>query len=197
MEIEEWLNQPPLPEEIKTKDGAKYIPYAVILEKLNQLSPHCWSAYNFRETYVVIGRRLLVTGSIDIEVNYELSLKPPFQGTQKITRRLSGAANFIVNKASNPHPTATVKSLAIMNAVKPLGKQFGWNLNPENEEEKTAFLPVVKVEKDSPDAEKQRLLDLINDCTTQDEVNSYQILAKQRGLVKEWDKKHKSLTIKP
>jgi hypothetical protein len=38
MNIAEWLQQHPSPEEIKDKDGAKYIPYKVVVDKPNKIS---------------------------------------------------------------------------------------------------------------------------------------------------------------
>ena len=188
MEVNEWLQQPPAPEEIKIKDGAKYIPYKVIVDKLNQLSPNDWSTSNFNPQYIILGRKLLVTGTIDVTVSYVIN-------GEKVTRTLSGASNFILNKASNPHPSATSKSLAVMNAVKVLGKQFGWGLNPETEEEKAEFLPVIKEEKVvNVDKEKERLSQMISTCTSLDELSTYKLLANSKGLKKQYDNKLKELS---
>ncbi|MEO6305951.1 MAG: hypothetical protein ABIP51_22585 [Bacteroidia bacterium] len=188
--IESWLSSSPNITEIKILKGGKYIPYAIIIDKLYQLCGHEWSVLNFNESYVPLGRRVLVSANLEIEVNYKI-------GESKIKRKLSGGANFILNKASNPHPTGTIKSLAIMNAVKVLGKQFGWGLNPENEEEKTDFLPVISVEKTTPvDTEKERLLILINECESENSLDTFMLLAKSKGLIKEWNKKLKTLKAK-
>lgn len=119
-EIKEWLNSEPLPTEIRERDGAYYIPYHIVVEKLNQLCGYGnWDMLNFRHTYQPLNKgQLLISGSIEVKVNYGY-----------ISRILSGAANFVVNGTSNPHVAATVKSLAVLNAVKPLGKTFGWGLN--------------------------------------------------------------------
>lgn len=188
MEVNEWLQQPPAPEEIKIKDGAKYIPYKVIVDKLNQLSPNDWSTSNFNPQYIILGRKLLVTGTIDVTVSYVIN-------GEKVTRTLSGASNFMLNKASNPHPNGTAKSLAIMNAVKVLGRQFGWQLNPETEEEKAEFLPVIKEEKVvNVDKEKERLSQMISTCTSLDELSTYKLLANSKGLKKQYDNKLKELS---
>ena len=188
MDINEWLQKTPAPEEIRVKDGAKYIPYKTIVDKLNQLSPNEWSTSNFNPQYIILGRKLLVTGTIDVTVSYVIN-------GEKITRTLSGAANFMLNKASNPHPSATCKSLAIMNAVKVLGKQFGWEINPETEEEKAEFLPIIKEEKaPSVDKEKERLSQMISTCTNLDELSTYKLLASSKGLKKQYDNKLKELT---
>lgn len=186
MNTKEWLAADPSDDEIRVKDGAKYIPYKIIVDKLYHLCGHNWGAPHFTESYVSVPRgRLLVSGNVIVEVTYEIDGKI-------VTRRLPGGANFILHKGSNPHPTGTVKSLAIMNAVKPLGKQFGWELNPENEDEKTDFTPVIKV--DSPkekDEYKIRLSKMIASCSTETELLTYKILSDTNGLKKEYSKKLK------
>lgn len=127
MNVQEWLNESPKPEEVffldeKNKTG-KYIPYEIIIGKLYQLCSHNWSAYNLHVAYINLpNRKTLVTGTVEVEVSYKI-------GNDAVTRRLPGASNFVVNNTKIPYTTASTKSLAIMNAVKPLGKQFGWQLN--------------------------------------------------------------------
>jgi len=136
MNIQEWLQQDPLPSEIKIRDGAKYIPYKVIVEKLNQLSPNGWSTKNFIHQYITIGKKVVVSGSVEVVVSYEIN-------KVAYTRTLSGSANFVLNRSSNVHPTPTIKSLAVMNAVKVLGKQFGWGLNDDIEDETIKFSSIL------------------------------------------------------
>lgn len=130
MNTTEWLNESPLPEEIKSlnQDGTgKYIPYEIIVEKLNQLCGHEWSMSNVQVCYMNLpNRKTLVSGTVEVEVKYNTSV---FSLPNFVTRRLSGGANFVVNNTKIPYTTASVKSLAVMNAVKPLGRQFGWQLN--------------------------------------------------------------------
>lgn len=141
MNVQDWLNQSPLPEEVfyldeKNKTG-KYIPYEIIVEKLYQLCGHDWSAYHLVVSYFNLpNRKTLVTGTIEVEVNYLLEgqVGNNYRDIRTIPKRvLPGGANFVVNNTRIPYTTASIKSLAIMNAVKPLGKQFGWQLN-ENED---------------------------------------------------------------
>lgn len=187
--VQEWLNSPPLPEEIKLKDSAKYIPYKVIIEKLNRLCGHNWSISNFNETYISLPRgRMLVSGNVEVEINYDIN-------GHQIKRKLSGGANFVINRGSNPHPTGTVKSLAVMNAVKPLGPQFGWELNPENEDEKTDFIPVVSADKSVQiDKEKDRLRQLIDQCCDIEVLKTFKLLSDTKGLKKEYANKLKQLS---
>lgn len=184
----DWLMSFPLDEEIKIKDGAKYIPYKIIVDKLNRLCGHNWSICNFNETYISLPKgRILVSGNIEVEINYEIN-------GQQIKRKLAGGANFVINRGSNPHPTGTVKSLAIMNAVKPLGKQFGWELNPENEDEKTDFISVFPSDKTIKiDKEKERLRQLIDQCDNVDTLLTFKLLADTKGLKKEYANKLKKL----
>ena len=125
-----WLNEPPDPSEVLSlnKDGTgKYIPYDKIIEKLYLLCGHQWSDSNLRVTYINLPNKLtLITGTVEVELNYEIN-------GEKINRKLSGGANFVVNKTLIPHTTASVRSLAIMSTVKILGKQFGWGLNKSEE----------------------------------------------------------------
>lgn len=152
-----WLESSPLNEELREKDGAKYIPYHIIIEKLNYLCKDGhWSAFNFLHTYYTLKNgKTIVSGSIDIEVSY----KNRDDSNETVMRRLSGAATFALSKSSNPHPAASVKSLAIMNAVKPLGKQFGWGLNGfENE---NIFFPDDKedvLEAETPNPIKEKII---------------------------------------
>jgi hypothetical protein len=154
MNVQEWLNQPPKPEEVfyldeKNKTG-KYIPYEIIVGKLYQLCGHEWGAYNLHVTYMNLpNRKTLVTGTIEVEVNYSLIILENTVTNEKdykiITRRLPGGSNFVVNNTKIPYTTASIKSLAIMNAVKPLGKQFGWQLN-EGEDNPTPAEGLIDME---------------------------------------------------
>lgn len=127
---EDWLSQPPLSEEIQSlnKDGSgKYLPYAVVVAKLYQLCDHNWSSLNLRVIYFNLpNRKTLVSGTIEVEVNYCVGELP-------IKRVLTGGANFVVNNTKIPHTTASIKSLAIMSTVKPLGRQFGFGLNDDED----------------------------------------------------------------
>ena len=75
-----------------------------------------------------------------------------------------------------------------MNAVKPLGKQFGWGLNPENDEEKTGTN--IKVEK-KESIETDRLKKLIEQCPNIEELKTFAILAKTHKIMTEYNKKLK------
>lgn len=147
-DVQKWLDTPPDESEVfsLTADGkGRYIPYEIIIQKLYQLCNHDWSCYNLQVTYTNLpDRRTLVSGTIEVEVNYYL-------GTGKITRRLAGGANFICNSTKIPHTTASIRSLSVMSTVKVLGKQFGWLLNQDEE-------PTPQ-ELYNPEAAKQKEID--------------------------------------
>lgn len=131
MDVKKWLDESPKDEEIfyldeKNKTG-KYIPYLIIVAKLYKLCGHHWGASNLHVVYTNLpNRKTLVSGTVDVEVNYLFTGE---LGLEIIKRVIPGASNFVVNNTKIPYTTASVKSLAIMNAVKILGRQFGWMLN--------------------------------------------------------------------
>lgn len=135
--ITEWMNEEPNEEEIKFDEGNKRsIPYAIMKTKLDKLCPESWDIKNFHFTqFFTNDRKQWITGHIDLVVSYAYEL-PDGTGVRKVTRTLAGAATFCIEEyLPNTHFAATVKSLAICNAAQPLGKQFGWNLNPNEDEE--------------------------------------------------------------
>jgi len=52
MNIQDWLNEPPLDCNVKIKDGGKYIPYEIIVEQLYQLCGNEWSTSDFKH-YII------------------------------------------------------------------------------------------------------------------------------------------------
>jgi len=149
--INEWLKQKPLPEElIEVEPGVYTHPYEVIVAKLDKLCPSSWSTQNFRHIFFVLpvadkeGNPVIkVSGSIEVRIHYN---------TEKhigIERTLSGSATFTTTEyGENEHWAATVKSLAIVNAVQVLGPQFGWGLNAEAPNKKKILVPPVKYKPD-------------------------------------------------
>lgn len=190
MNNKEWLNSTPLKEEIKIKNGGKYIPYRIIVDKLNKLCGDDWSVKNFRETYVNLPKgRVLITGNVEVDVCY-------FDADNKrICRTLAGAANFMLTKQCNVHYSATVKSLAIMNAVKVLGTTFGLDINSENESEDEAVnqMPIIREEKQVVDKVRERHILMMQDCTTLEDVKGFELLSKTHKFTKEYNTKLKEL----
>lgn len=133
MTVREWLDTPPPPEDLRTREGAFYIPYHIIVDYLNILTNGFWSTPDCRHHfYTLKNGKTLVSGDIVVAVTYDQNRdihETEAKEGEFITRHLSGSATFALSKNSNPHPAASVKSLAIMNSVKPLGKRMGWGLN--------------------------------------------------------------------
>lgn len=136
MNVREWLNQEPdVSELVEVSKGVYTHPYDVIVKKLYQLCPDGWDTKNFQHQFFTLpDGRVKVSGSI--EVVLEMSFTSETQGPSFIRRTLSGAATFTTTDYStdgeiNEHFAATVKSLAIVNAVQVLGRQFGLGLNSE------------------------------------------------------------------
>lgn len=136
-DVPKWLDTDPDESEIKYDErNKKSIPYSIMKAKLDRLCPESWDIRNFHVTFFFTNdRRQWVSGHIDLVVSYAYLLE---DGTvRKVERTLAGAATFCTDDyAPNTHWAATVKSLAVCNAAQPLGKQFGWNLNPEEGGEK-------------------------------------------------------------
>lgn len=178
-ELAEWLSSEPSPDEIRIKDGAKYIPYHIICSKLDKLDKN-WGTRNFSHLfYTLRNGKTICSGNVEVVLSDN--------------RVLSGAATVVLTKMSNPHPAATVKSLSVMNAVKTLGRQFGWGLNGF-ENESVYFpdedVPVVQNKK------KERLEALIDDCKSVEELAKYKANLDTEELNKKYISKLKELTNK-
>lgn len=123
----DWLQQSPSEEQINyNENGGKFIPYPIIVSKLDILSPHTWETQNFNHFFFHCkDGKIKVSGSVEVIVYYN-----------GLKRTLAGAASFYTEDyAPNEHWGATVKSLAICNAVMILGENFGWNLNPQEDQQ--------------------------------------------------------------
>jgi hypothetical protein len=159
MNIREWLQQEPDVADLIEINGAFTHPYEAIVRKLYVLCPDGWDTQNFKhQFYTLPDGRVKVSGSIEVVVEYEIEVSQkvwdPACGeamglvVRKIRRVLSGAATFSTTDycsetETNEHFAATVKSLAIVNAVQVLGKQFGWGLN-------SGTLPTEQLKGESP-----------------------------------------------
>lgn len=165
----EWLNESPdISDLTEVRQGVYTHPYDAIVRKLHWLCPDGWDTQNFQHQFFIMpDGNVKVSGSIEVVVEYKLqedeySQKDEQAGvphtiTKTIKRVLSGAATFSTTDYSNENETnehfaATVKSLAVVNAVQVLGKQFGWGLNDGT------TLPVQQI-KDKPKKRKPALLE--------------------------------------
>mgnify|MGYP003472080800 FL=1 len=150
MNIREWLQEEPDMDDLVEINGAFTHPYEAIVRKLYQLCPDGWDTQNFQHQYFTMpDGRVKVSGSIEVVIEYEYMgdvNSPVTYGINKVRRVLSGAATFTTTDYSNEtetneHFAATVKSLAIVNAVQVLGRQFGWGLN-------SGLLPTQQLKED-------------------------------------------------
>ena len=146
-----WLKQTPEENEIQYKphasgDMRRTLPYSVVKAKLDFLCPDSWDTMNFHHFFYNMPdrQRVKISGNIDLIVKYNYMLEDG-TGYREVTRRLAGAASFFADEyPHNDHWAATVKSLCIVSAARELGEQFGWNLNPEEEEHKEdTFSPAI------------------------------------------------------
>jgi hypothetical protein len=140
--LKEWLNsEPNFLENIGTESNPiLIIPYDTIQEQLDFLTNETYSTSNFNHIFSIINDNQAVSSSIELKVKYETK-----DGI--VERTLCGAAThslqFIKNignlegeyHTSNEAYAATSKSLAIVNACKPLGRKFGKYLNLPPKEE--------------------------------------------------------------
>lgn len=136
-DIVKWLKTPPPEEEVSYNERQRrYIKYEILKAKLDYLCPDNWDTKNFHQFFFyTTDRKIKVSGNIDVVVHYHYELEDG-SGVREVFRTLAGAATFNAEDYTpNEHWGATVKSLAIANAVQVLGEQFGWNLNPDEEEE--------------------------------------------------------------
>lgn len=143
--IREWLATPCKDSEIAMIDGAFYLPIDVVLDKINVLR------YTFNadvHTFAPTHQYFKTAAGEDIcSGNIQLSVTCP---KEAFNIQCSGAATiFLRNYTNNLHYAATVKSLAIMNACKMLGPQFGSHLNEiiEKEHRQKPPLDIVMREK--------------------------------------------------
>ena len=135
-DIVNWLHTDPLEEEITYDDkGKKSQKFSVIKRKLDYLCPDNWDTKNFHHFFIRMpDNRIKISGNIDVVIRYHYELQDG-SAVREVYRTLAGAATFYADEyAPNEHWGATVKSLCIVNALQVLGKQFGWELNPEEEE---------------------------------------------------------------
>ena len=139
----EYLRQEPLDEDIKEKDGGKFIP---ILPLEKSLDFFAWSTKNFIwQIYKDGYANLCVGASVELVIPWE-------DDTGAIVQRsFIGACNFTF-KSIEPIQDwlATAKSMCIKNAAASAGKKFGRGLNEDTIPSRaTLEKPKVKSKPDS------------------------------------------------
>ena len=181
--LQQWvkdLNAEPNPIHIKKNDdGSLYIPISVTQVLLDDIFLGQWDFEMTRDTY---GRKWARGSGV-------MTCTNPING-EKIKR--SGDAGILLTgnvRTDSPR----LEAMVLLSAARKFGKVFGRDLNRSKDD---APLPIVKIEKTDKSTEQERLLLLIDQCTTIEEIQSYTILAKQHKLEKEHTTKLKSLTKK-
>ncbi len=148
--LEQWLNQPPLPEEIRySEDGSSYIPIEFIKPKLYHLDSK-WQTINFKHHFISSpDGRLICTGSVELLIKWIRMGSLLNMICDK--RTLTGSATFDVQKYfGNNNWGQTCLSLCIVAAAKELGIFFGKDLNKE----KLTVPDVVSEKKDKKKTDK-------------------------------------------
>lgn len=101
----DWINTPPPPDEIETKNGAEFLPIGVVEKKLYRLDSH-WGTENYKSKIFSINGVWLFSASHELVITYEGR-----------TRRLTGAATVpiptdvdFLNPEVNSNLDATAKT---------------------------------------------------------------------------------------
>ena len=167
------INSEPLEEMVKSNaDGSKYIPISIIQKQLYAFFGHThWE---------MLRENVHKSGISGVGV---LRFKPPFldewvsvTGTAAISYKGGIRLDF-----------PALEGHAILNAAKKIGVWFGRDLNRNIEDAPYQEEPVI-------DRAKLRLLDLINDSVTIEELAKHKELSLKYELTKEYMDKLKSLT---
>ncbi len=170
--LKEWLNQEPLPEEIRRNiDGSSYLPIENVKPKLDYLSSS-WSTKNFTHFFhKTPDNRMIVSGSVELVIEYYEFFDSKFPA-KIITRTLSGAATFDVQDYyPNTHYGQTCLSLCIVAAAKELGKFFGRDLNKERLTVPSQVTGKIKKEPDLMIKKQMENAILVNDQSTIENLN--------------------------
>lgn len=162
IELNNWLQAPPLPEEIKGDEvEGFFLGIDTVKIKLKTLEDRfgVWVDYsNFSHlVFYDVQKNLYASGSLEVALRFE-------DGPVK---KFVGAATFnVAEYYPNGHYAATLKSLCISNAMLEY-PQFGGLLNKGLERVKPE--PPTKI-----DAKVARMKTLIDSATTKKELLSYE-----------------------
>lgn len=134
----EYLEQMPLDEHVKAKDGAFHIPIGALEEAMDFFE---WGTRNFHwELYKDGYANLCVAASLELVLSYLDD-----EGN-RMSRCFVGACNFSLASLSPiPHFLATAKSECVKNAASAAGRRFGRGLNADVGHERFMEAPVEKV----------------------------------------------------
>lgn len=120
----EYLEQVPLDEDIKVRDGAAHIPIHPLQKALDFFD---WGTRNFQWQIFKDGyAKVSVAASLELVLSYE------DDNGNKALRSFIGACNFsLASLAPIPDFLATAKSLCIKNAASDAGRKLGRGLNDD------------------------------------------------------------------
>ena len=142
----EYCNQYPEPVDIKlTDDGFEYIPIQIIQNYLDELCNEIGGTWCASGTYE---RENRIEGDFK-QISGELLLEIAYYDNNKNIVRVSrpGSSTIILStKEPTPHYAATLKSEAIKNAAKTLGRRFGRFLNDKESLSEGQIINAVKKE---------------------------------------------------
>lgn len=141
----EYLEQMPLEEHVKEKDGAFHIPIGSLEVALDFFD---WGTRNFQwEMYKDGYANLCVAASLELVLNYQDDER------NWISRCFVGACNFsLASLAPIPHFLATAKSECVKNAASAAGRRLGRELNVDVAHERgPSMLPEKPKAKIKPD----------------------------------------------
>ncbi len=143
----EWLDQEPLPTDVKKNpDGSLYIPIERVEELLDELTDKCWGTVNYHQSlYMDEEQRQCVYASIELELTIQ-------DEDREINKVLVGSFNCRLDQYSpNPYWSGSVKSECVKNAAKDLGRRFGRYLN-EN------FVPASNIPEEKPKSKPDKAI---------------------------------------
>lgn len=171
------LNANPNPDFVKkNEDGSLYLPISYTQKLLDEVFLGQWS---FEMTQTQYGRKWARGSGIMTVVN-------PI--TQHTVKRGGDAGILLTGNLRTDSPR--LEAMVLLSCAKKFGRVFGRDLNRDKDD---APLPVVRLEKVERNSELERLSLLIDQCHTKEELQQFQLLAKSKGLLKEFNKKLKSL----
>lgn len=163
-------------------DGIEYIPIGENERQLDILTSYSWSIIDFSYSVDKIGSKFIVSGRCTLQV---------------LDRTMVGARSFEYSRYGSEDIAGICLSLCISNACKRLGKVFGRHLNGRMEFEEQQLNPVPDSKEEfKPSKVQQRVIKLINQSLTAEELDKYEDSAKENGVLDFFIAKKSELNIK-
>lgn len=172
---EDAINSEPLEEMIKSNtDGSKYIPISIIQKQLFAFFGHThWE---------MLRENVHKSGISGVGV---LRFKPPFSD-EWISVTGTAAISY---KGGIRLDYPSLEGHALLNAAKKIGVWFGRDLNRNLEDAPYTEEPEIN-------REKQRLIDLLGDTKSLEELSNYKVDCVRLGVTKEYLERVKLFTEK-